>query len=155
MDMSQAARAQAAAADAETHDGTVLVIQDCAVRTVIGVHGAEREAPSTLRMDLEVELAPSAAAASDALADTVDYAAVVADLRAHLATLDCRLLERLAELVAARLIERFGARRVSVQLLKLGILDQVGAVGVRIQRRAAPHKALTSIPGGRHGIHGS
>lgn len=155
MDMSQAARAEAAAADGEASEGTVLVIQDCALRTIIGVHGDERRTSSTLRMDLEVELAPTRAGSTDALADTVDYAAVVSDVRAYVAMQECHLLERLAELVAARLIERFHARRVSLQLLKRGILDEVGAVGVRIQRRAPLLEAVTSIPGGRHGIHGS
>jgi dihydroneopterin aldolase len=85
-------------------------------------------------MDLDIELDANAAAQSDDIADTIDYAAVVADLRQCLAGKSYFLLERLAEYVAARILERFGARRVTVRVAKIAILEGVGRVGVTITR---------------------
>lgn len=98
---------------------------------------------------IDLELDANRAARTDALADTVDYAAVMDDLRQALGAMSCRLLERLADLVAQRLIERFGARRVSVQIAKVGILKDVSRVGVRLERtspRPAPPSTKTFKP---------
>ena len=126
---------------------TVILIRDLAVRTVIGVYESERQAPRTLRMDLDIEIEAPRAAHSDELGDTVDYAAIVEDLRRELAHKKYRLLEALADFVIERLVERFGARRVAVQVMKVGIRPGVGGVGVRIARRAeAPPPARPARP---------
>ena len=117
---------------------TVIFIRDLAVRTTIGVHASERRNMRVLLMDIDLELDASRAFRTDSLADTVDYAAVVDDVRELLANLSCHLLERVADVVAQRLIERFGARRVSVQVAKIGILKDVARVGVRLERTSPP-----------------
>lgn len=127
--------------DTEATARTVIFIRDLAVQTTIGVHAKERRKTRMLSMDIDLELDASLAARTDALADTVDYAAVVDDLREVLQTMSCHLLELLADLVAQRLIEHFGARRVWVQVAKVGILKDVSRVGVRLERtsfRPAP-----------------
>lgn len=130
---------------------TVVLIRDLHVETLIGVHASERERPQTLVMDLEIELKSQRAADSDQLSDTIDYAAVVEDLRAQLAEQNFVLLERLARFVAERIIHRFGARRVVVDVAKAGILPRVGSVGVRMEwvarSRPAPALGFFSVPG--------
>jgi dihydroneopterin aldolase len=129
--------------DSEPADaGITIFVRDCSVRTVIGVPELERRQPQTLSMDLDIELEVNGAARSDHIADTVDYAAVIAEIRECLAAKSYFLLERLAEFIAARILDEFGARRVTVQVAKVGILEDVGKVGVKITRaRAAGGRA--------------
>jgi dihydroneopterin aldolase len=117
--------------------GITVFIRDLSVQTVIGVPDDERRQPQSLLMDLDIELDANHAAQTDHLADTVDYAAVVDDIRDCLAGKNYFLLERLAEFVAARILDVFGARRVSVQVAKVGILKDVRLVGVKVTRSRA------------------
>ena len=111
-----------------------LLIRDCLVSTWIGVFDHEQERPTTLRFDIDLDVDGRVAAHSDLIDDTVDYATVVQDLRASLADQRHRLLERLADAVAQRILDRFPVYRVRVRVAKLGILPQVGQVGVEIIR---------------------
>lgn len=129
-------RAQPGAAE-DTQAGTTVFIRDLSVSTLIGVHEHERRRPRALLMDLDIELHASRAGQTDRLADTVDYAAVVVDVRRCLADKSYFLLERVAEFVADRILEEFDAKRVVVRVAKAGVLKDVGLVGVRIERCAA------------------
>jgi dihydroneopterin aldolase len=88
-------------------------------------------------MDLDIEVAASRAGSTDHLADTIDYAAVVHDLRECLAGKRYFLLERLAEYVADRILSQFDAARVRVKVIKVGIIQGVGCVGVSLERHCA------------------
>jgi dihydroneopterin aldolase len=111
-----------------------IFLRDLAVNTTIGVSARERRAPRTLMFDIELELRHCRAGASDRVADTIDYAEVAACIRARLEPDSFRLLERVAEIVAELLLDEFGADRVAISVAKTGILRDVGAVGVRMQR---------------------
>jgi len=68
------------------------------------------------------------------VADTIDYAVVVARLRTELEARRFGLVEELAEFIARLLLDEFGSPRVRVSIAKLGILKDVGRVGVTIER---------------------
>jgi dihydroneopterin aldolase len=102
----------------------------------IGVSEAERAQPMMLRLDVELGLSLRQAGQSDRLADTVDYAAVAEQLRAWCAASRCRLLEALAETLAARLLAAFPVSWVRLTLCKEAILDGATA-GIVIVRGAA------------------
>jgi dihydroneopterin aldolase len=126
---------------------TVVLLRDVRLDTVIGVHAKERRRPRALRLDMDIELPDSRAGRTDLIEDTIDYAAVVDDLRRAVGSKDYFLLERLAEFIAERVIRQFGAARVSLQIAKLGILRGVGRVGVRLERCAQPlHIASPPLP---------
>ena len=59
---------------------------------------------------------------------------VVERLRAELAAQHFNLLETLAEYVARRLIDDFGARWVRVSVAKIGVMRNVRRAGVLIER---------------------
>lgn len=117
-----------------SRSGFTILIRGMAVSTVIGVPADERAKPQPIVLDLDIEVAASRAGESDELGDTIDYATVVDDLRECLAGKRYFLLERLAEFVAARILSRHGAARVLVRAAKLGILKDVGLVGVSLER---------------------
>lgn len=107
---------------------------------VMGVHGAlphEQRAPQPFELDLSIETGFSAAAASDALEDALDYGPVVALAARVVAEERFTLLEALAEAVASAVLadERVRAVRVGVRKLRPPLPVDVASVGVRIERR--------------------
>jgi dihydroneopterin aldolase len=119
---------------AAQQSGFAILIRDLAVITVIGVPPHERASSQPIVMDLDIEVATSRAGETDDLGDTIDYGEVVEDLRKCLAGKRYFLLERLAEYVADRILSRYGAQRVRVKVAKIGILKDVGSVGVTLER---------------------
>ncbi|SMC21882.1 dihydroneopterin aldolase [Andreprevotia lacus DSM 23236] len=103
-------------------------------KTLIGWYDWERLAPQVVELDLEIGLPSSRAATSDNLTDTIDYDKVVSTLRASMAEQHFQLLEALAEHIAHIVLDGFGAPWVKVSVTKLGILHEVGRVGVTIER---------------------
>jgi dihydroneopterin aldolase len=107
---------------------------------VLGVHGVlpeERVKAQPFELDLDLEVDLAAAGGSDALADTVDYAGVVDRAGAVIAgPAKYRLLEALAEAIAATAMEDDRVVSVTVGLRKLEppLAADIATVGVRITR---------------------
>jgi len=106
---------------------------------VLGVHGvlAEEQTRAQLfEIDLELSVDLAGAGASDALADTVDYAAVADAAAAVVRDESYRLLERLATRIAeaCRADDRVGAIAVTVRKLNPPVPLELDHVGVRIER---------------------
>jgi dihydroneopterin aldolase len=108
---------------------------------VLGIHGVlpkeqVKAQPFELDLDLEVDLAT--AGRTDALADTVDYAGVVDRAGGVISGSGrYRLLEALAEAIAATALEDDRVASVTVGLRKLEppLEADIATVGVRITRR--------------------
>ncbi|MDO4708754.1 MAG: dihydroneopterin aldolase [Pseudomonadota bacterium] len=86
-----------------------IFIHGLQLDALIGVYAHEREAGQPLLLDVELGFDNRIPAASDALADTIDYAEVVARLRQWVAQTRHELLETLLEDLAARLRADFPA----------------------------------------------
>lgn len=114
----------------------LICLHGLAVSALIGVYDWERTARRPLRLDLDLEVELSAAGRSDAVADTVDYAAVTAAVEAVVAAESPQLLERLAERVLTRLFAEFAAlTAITLTVHKPGILPQVEDVAIRLRRQ--------------------
>ena len=106
-----------------------------------GKHGAnprERDFAQPFDVDVELDVDLSAARASDALADTIDYAALHAHVVRLVETQSFALLERLGETIVRAIMsdERIGAVRLT--LAKPGLLaGATPAVTLRESRRAS------------------
>jgi dihydroneopterin aldolase len=107
----------------------------------VGTHGVlpaerERAQPFAVDLDLSVDLRP--AGQSDDLADTIDYAAVVAAVVAEVAGPPAALLERLAERIAEGVLAVGGDRATSVTVavhkLRPPVPHDMTSAGVRITR---------------------
>jgi len=102
-----------------------------------GVGDAERAELQEIQLDVELLLDLSAAGASDALEQTVDYAAVFEICREHAEERSYRLLEALGDSVAGEVLSRFPrVDRVVVEVRKPGVpIDGfIDHAGVRIDR---------------------
>lgn len=115
------------------HTPDTILINGLEVLTYIGVPDEERAEEQALRVFLEIETPLTAAAASDDVAQTIDYAAVCAAVRALAAERPRKLIETLAEEIAWLVLSRFGAEAVTISIRKF-ILPETESVGLKIRR---------------------
>lgn len=103
-----------------------------------GTHGVldfERIEPQPFEFDLDVAFDASAAGASDALEDTVDYAALIDAAAAVVTGPWCALLERLASLMAAAVLavdDRVRGVTVAIRKLSPPVPYELDSAGVRL-----------------------
>lgn len=107
----------------------------------VGVHGVlaeEQERPQPFSVDLDLVVDLRAAAASDDVADTVDYGAVARAVVDEVAGPPAALLERLAERIADRVLQlaegRVESVTVTVHKLRPPVPLDMASAGVRVTR---------------------
>ena len=112
----------------------IIFIRELHIETLIGIHPWERQARRGLLLDLELGTDIRPAAASDRLADTLDYQAMAQRIVALAATSDFQLLETLAERIAELLLREFAAPWLRLTLRKPGVPSDAREAGVVIER---------------------
>ncbi len=111
-----------------------IAIEDLVVRTVVGVHDWERDGPREVHLDLVLETDLGVAAASDSLADTVDYGTVARCVIAHAEVSRFQLLESLAGSIADLVLAEFPAVRATTVRVKKPRALPSGLVFVELRR---------------------
>jgi dihydroneopterin aldolase len=112
----------------------IIYIRDLKVDTVIGVFEWERKIKQTLRFDLDMATDIRKAAASDDLADTLDYKAVSKRVSDFVESTEFQLVETLAERICEIILTEFRVPWVRLRLNKKGALRGAQDVGVMIER---------------------
>ncbi|WP_419842295.1 dihydroneopterin aldolase [Candidatus Poriferisodalis sp.] len=125
-------------ADTVLLGGDRIELRDLRAVCVIGALAHERTAPQPLRIDVDLYADLAEAGASDDLRATVDYGAACDLIMTLCSQTQPRLLERLAELIAAALcrIDAVTAATVTVAKLRPPVAADLGTSAVRITRRA-------------------
>jgi len=118
-----------------------IVIERLEFQGRCGVTPEERRRPQPLAVDVELECETTSAAATDCLADTVDYAQVAERIVELGSKEDCALLESFAEKLLTMLFTEFPVERATLWLRKLAPpLEQVtGSVGFKVERARMAH----------------
>ena len=116
----------------------IIFLHDLRIEAVIGIWEWERKMPQTVSIDLDMAADIRAAAATDDVAATLNYKLVAKRLQEFVGESDFRLVETLAEQVAAVVIEEFGVPWVRVRVNKPGAIRGAQDVGVIIERGAIP-----------------
>jgi 7,8-dihydroneopterin aldolase/epimerase/oxygenase len=112
-----------------------IFVRGLAVDAVIGVYDWERTIRQALVIDLEMAWDIRAAASTDDLSRTLDYAAVSQRVMAFISESRFALVETLAERVAELVRSEFGVTWLRLTLNKPGAVGQAsGGVGVIIER---------------------
>lgn len=119
----------------------IVFIRALQLEPVIGVYSWEREVRQRLLLDVEMAWDTRAAAASDAVDDALNYAAVAGRLREYAAASRFELLEALIAGLADLLREEFGVVWLRLSLLKPGAVPEAETVGVTIERGERPAAA--------------
>jgi dihydroneopterin aldolase len=108
-------------------------IRDLSVATVIGVHPWEREIEQTLVVNVDMAADVRQAAATDDLADALDYSAVAAAIATVVRDGQFRLIETAAERVAEHLLAGFPLTSLRLELRK-PIADGGYTAAITIER---------------------
>ena len=114
-----------------------VFIEALEIDCVIGIYDWERTIRQPVQLDIEMEFDNRVPAASDDIADTLDYKAVSKRLIAFVSASDFGLVETLAEKCAALILDEFGVGHVRLKLSKPGAVRGATAVGVIIERGRA------------------
>jgi 7,8-dihydroneopterin aldolase/epimerase/oxygenase len=96
----------------------IVSIRELSVSAVIGAYDWEREIEQTLVFSVDIATDVSRAAASDDLADAVNYAAVAETITAVVRAGKFKLIETAAARVADRLTADFGLSWIRVEVVK-------------------------------------
>jgi dihydroneopterin aldolase/D-erythro-7,8-dihydroneopterin triphosphate epimerase len=111
-------------------------IRDLAVRCIIGLYPEERVNRQEVQINLTMETDLRAAGHSDAIEDTVDYKAIKRAVLDFAENSSFKLIESLAEGIAALALRDPRVHSVTVTLDKPGALRFARSVAVEITRTA-------------------
>jgi FolB domain-containing protein len=111
---------------------TLLSIHSLELWTRIGVFKEERRSLQRILVTIRFEGAWARAGTTDEIGDTVDYERVYREIR-FLAKEERKTLEKLAEDIAAKVLEEKRIQKVTVELQKF-ILPGTSAVSITITR---------------------
>lgn len=112
----------------------IIFLRDLRIETVIGIYDWERRIRQTVSLDLEMGADIRKAAASDAIADTLDYKAVAKRLIDFVGASEFQLVETLAERIAETVLSEFDVPWLRLTVNKQGAVRGARDVGVIIER---------------------
>ncbi len=113
----------------------IIYLRDLRIETVVGIFEWERRVRQVVVFDIEMGADIRRAAATDEIADTLDYKSVAKRVIDFVEASRFRLVETLAEKVAELLLTEFALPWVKVRLNKKGAIRGARDVGVVIERR--------------------
>jgi len=112
-----------------------ILIQDLMVRGIIGINPNERTNSQDILVNIEMLVDTRAAAASDDIADAVNYRTITKQVITHIESSRNHLVEKLVADLAHMILEDFPVDEVTVRIEKPGALRFARSVGVEISRR--------------------
>ena len=115
-----------------------IFLDELKVDTIIGIWEWERRIRQTVVIDLEMSADIARAAATDDVADTLNYKSVAKRIKGFVADSSFQLVETLAEKIAAIVRDEFDVAWVKVRVNKPGAIRGSKAVGVLIERGERP-----------------
>ena len=117
--------------------GDRIFLHGLSVECIIGFIDWERRVRQTVVVDLEMPVDCARAAASDEVADTLDYKKVAKRTLEFIGGSEFRLVETLAHRLALVILAEFGVEWVRITLNKPGAIRNSRDVGVVIERSRA------------------
>ena len=112
----------------------IVFIHGLRLATTIGIYDWEKQTSRDILLDLDLASDTARAAASDRIADALDYEAITRRLTQEVATNQAELVETLAERCATILRTEFGVPWLRLRLTKPDAVGAGIAVGVLIER---------------------
>jgi FolB domain-containing protein len=129
-DSTEAAQAMRVSAEQQVH------IEQLKVFAHVGVSNAERNKRQRLVLNITVWPARDLRDIKDAVARTVDYSALCRNVQTFVAEQSPKLLETLANDLAAHLLQRFRVRKIIVEIRKF-VLKDAAYASVTVTRVAS------------------
>ncbi len=117
--------------------GDRIFLHGLAVECIIGFIEWERRIKQTVVLDVEMPVDCARAAASDDVADTLDYKKVAKRIISFVESSEFKLVETLAHRAALIILEEFGVEWVRLSVNKPGAIRGSKDVGVAVLRSRA------------------
>lgn len=115
----------------------IIFLRGLQIETTIGIYDWERVIKQVVILDLEMGTDIRKAAASDDIADTLDYKSLSKRLIGYVESSEFLLVETLAERVADLLLGEFGIPWLRLTVNKKGAISGASDVGIIIERGCA------------------
>lgn len=112
----------------------IIFLRGLQIETTIGIYDWERIIKQVVILDLEMGTDIRTAAASDDIADTLDYKALSKRVVEFVEHSEFLLVETLAEKVAELVLREFGVPWLRLSLNKKGAIRGATDVGIIIER---------------------
>lgn len=112
----------------------IVFIEDLRIDTIIGIYDWEREVRQTIALDIEMAADNTKPAASEDIADALNYKAVAKRLIAFTEKSQFQLVETLSERLVEIIMHEFNVPWCRLKLRKLGAVTGSRSVGVIIER---------------------
>ena len=116
----------------------IIFLSELKVDTIIGIWEWERRIRQTVIIDLEMSADIARAAATDEVADTLNYKSVAKRIQDFVSESSFQLVETLAERIAGIIRDEFDVAWVKVRVNKPGAIRGSKDVGVLIERGERP-----------------
>ena len=126
------------------HSGDRIFLRGLTSECIIGFIDWERRVKQTVVLDLELPVDCARAAASDEVADTLDYKKVAKRVLGFIEASEFKLVETLAHRLALTVLEEFALPWVRISVNKPGAIRGSRDVGVTIERVRADLPAPAS-----------
>ncbi|HTV50372.1 MAG TPA: dihydroneopterin aldolase [Steroidobacteraceae bacterium] len=117
--------------------GDRIFLRGLTIECIIGFIEWERRVKQKVVLDLEVPVDCRTAALTDEVADTLDYKKLAKRVIAFVSASEFKLVETLAERVAALVVQEFDLAWVRLTINKPGAIRDSRDVGVSIERSRA------------------
>ena len=115
-----------------------IFLDELKVETIIGIWEWERKIRQTVVIDLEMSADIARAAATDDVADTLNYKLVAKRIQQFVGDSSFQLVETLAERIAGIVRDEFDVAWVKVTVHKPGAIRGSKDVGIEIERGQRP-----------------
>jgi dihydroneopterin aldolase len=116
-----------------------IFLRELRVETIIGFWEWERRVKQIVSIDLEIGTDARIAAASDAIAGTLNYEQLAKRLIAFVGESQFQMVEALATAIGGIVTKEFGAAWVKVSVAKPGAVPAAREVGIVIERTPADY----------------
>jgi dihydroneopterin aldolase len=116
-----------------------IFLRELRIETIIGFWEWERRIKQIVSIDLEIATDARVAAASDAIAGTLNYEQLAKRLIEFVGESQYQMVEALATAIGRIVIQEFGAPWVKVLVAKPGAIPAAREVGIVIERTTADY----------------
>ena len=116
----------------------IIFLSELKVDTIIGIWEWERRIRQTVIIDLEMSADIASAAATDDVADTLNYKSVAKRIQSFVSESSFQLVETLAERIAGIIRDEFDVAWVKVRVNKPGAIRGSKDVGILMERGERP-----------------
>lgn len=112
----------------------IVYLRDLKIETVIGIFAWERAIRQKVSIDLEMASDNRRAAATDSIADALDYKAIAKRVIQFVGDSEFQLVETLAERLAELILSEFAVPWLRLRVSKPGAIKGAQDVGILIER---------------------